>query len=113
MESALGQETRGCNSLGAKCLPNITACFQKTYLSTGARPIILEVSGLKRFSSSQVASNMAANVQIPVRESLPLRPTSAPQSMNKDFQIRFTAIVLALLTLAAVILAWINFQKDR
>jgi PAS domain S-box-containing protein len=33
--------------------------------------------------------------------------------MNRDLQIRTTAIVLAVLTLAAVALAWINFQKER
>ena len=33
--------------------------------------------------------------------------------MNKDFQIRTTAVVLVVLTIAAVTLAWINFQKER
>ncbi|HET7209215.1 MAG TPA: ATP-binding protein [Terriglobales bacterium] len=33
--------------------------------------------------------------------------------MNKEFQVRFTAIVLFVLTAAAVTLAWINFQKER
>lgn len=33
--------------------------------------------------------------------------------MNKDFQTRTSAVVLALLTLAAVVFAWINFQKER
>jgi PAS domain S-box-containing protein len=33
--------------------------------------------------------------------------------MNRDFQIRFTAGLLSLLTAAAVVLAWINFQKER
>ncbi len=33
--------------------------------------------------------------------------------MNKDFQIRFTAIFLTLLTASAIVLAWINFQKER
>ncbi len=32
--------------------------------------------------------------------------------MNRDFQIRFTAILLALVTAAAATLAWINFQKE-
>ncbi len=34
-------------------------------------------------------------------------------SMNKDFQIRFTAGFLFLLTLAACVFAWINFQKEH
>ncbi|MBZ5721205.1 MAG: GAF domain-containing protein [Acidobacteriia bacterium] len=33
--------------------------------------------------------------------------------MNRDFQNRFTAGLLILLTAAAVVLAWINFQKER
>jgi PAS domain S-box-containing protein len=33
--------------------------------------------------------------------------------MNRDLQIRTTAIVLVVLTVAAVALAWINFQKER
>ncbi len=33
--------------------------------------------------------------------------------MNRDFQIRFTAVLLALLTVAAAYLAWVNFQKER
>ena len=33
--------------------------------------------------------------------------------MNRDFQIRFTAGFLVLLTAAAVTLAWINFRKER
>jgi len=32
--------------------------------------------------------------------------------MNREFQIRFTAGVLVLLTVAAVTLAWINFRKE-
>ncbi|HEX4487796.1 MAG TPA: ATP-binding protein [Terriglobales bacterium] len=33
--------------------------------------------------------------------------------MKSDFQIRFTAGALFLLTVAAITLAWINFQKER
>jgi len=33
--------------------------------------------------------------------------------MTRDLQIRFSGILLALCTLAAVVFAWINFQKDR
>ncbi len=32
-------------------------------------------------------------------------------SMNRDFQNRFTVVLLTLLTGAAVVFAWINFQK--
>ena len=33
--------------------------------------------------------------------------------MNRDFQVRFTAVLLVLLTLAAFAFAWINFQKEQ
>src|SRR6185369_2921390 len=33
--------------------------------------------------------------------------------LSKEFQIRFAAIVLALLTAAAFVFAFINFQKER
>ena len=33
--------------------------------------------------------------------------------MNRDFQIRFTAGLLIVLTAAACVFAWVNFQKDR
>src|SRR5579859_6168480 len=44
-----------------------------------------------------------------------VRPSGSrnPRPMRREFQIRFTAILLALLTVAAVIFAWINFQKER
>jgi PAS domain S-box-containing protein len=38
---------------------------------------------------------------------------SVSGSMNKEFQIRFTAGLLILLTVAACIFAWINFQKEQ
>src|SRR5208337_1816124 len=32
--------------------------------------------------------------------------------MNKETQVRFAAVLFCLLTLAAVVFAWINFQKE-
>jgi len=60
-----------------------------------------------------MSSAVAVNVQNQSREILPLRPALPPQSMNKDFQIRFTAILLSLLTVAAVVYATYNFQVER
>ena len=56
---------------------------------------------------------MAANVQklVQGRSTPPLRTSSRP--MNRDFQIRFTAGLLILLTAAACVFAWKNFEKDR
>src|SRR6266699_5740270 len=55
---------------------------------------------------------VAPNVHNSDGRRLSLRPLSAPRPMNRDFQIRFTAILLALITAAAATLAWINFQKE-
>lgn len=60
-----------------------------------------------------MSSAVAVNVQNQNRELLPLRPALPPQSMNKDFQIRFTAILLSLLTVAAIVYATYNFQVER
>ena len=63
-------------------------------------------------TSSNRSVGLAANVQesykplvVPYREPSPL-------AMNRDFQTRFTAALLFLLTVAAVVLAWINFRKE-
>ena len=56
---------------------------------------------------------VAVNVHEPTRGSMPVRRMITPPSMNKDFQVRFTAILLSLLTAAGMVLAWINFQKER
>src|SRR5438105_8035295 len=56
--------------------------------------------------------NVAPNVQNLGWGKLVSRPLSTPRPMNRDFQIRFTAILLALVTAAAATLAWINFQKE-
>ena len=56
---------------------------------------------------------MAANVQNLPAESLPLRLATPKLSMNRDFQTRFTTILLTLLTVGAIVLGWINFQKER
>ena len=43
----------------------------------------------------------------------PLREIQPPSPMAKDLQSRFLFVVIALLSVAAVVFAWINFQKDR
>ena len=42
-----------------------------------------------------------------------LRETQPPSPMAKDLQSRLLFVVIALLSVAAVVFAWINFQKDR
>ena len=62
-------------------------------------------------SSSIPRAVVAGNVHPHYRTGLPATHSSA-LSMNRDFQIRFTAGFLALFTAAAITLAWINFQKE-
>jgi two-component system, NtrC family, sensor kinase len=42
-----------------------------------------------------------------------VRELQPPSPMAKDLQSRFLFVVIALLSVAAVAFAWINFQKDR
>jgi two-component system, NtrC family, sensor kinase len=44
-------------------------------------------------------------------EFLPFEPPLS--SVNREFQLRFTAALLILVTGAAVVLGWINFQKEQ
>ncbi len=60
-----------------------------------------------------MALDVAANVHHSLRGS-PAPQLGVPlRSMNKDFQIRFNAGLLVLLTVTAVTFATINFQKER
>jgi PAS domain S-box-containing protein len=54
---------------------------------------------------------VAANVQNFPRAGLARSSTAS--SMDKDLETRFTAILLTLLTVAGVVLGWINFRKER
>ena len=60
-----------------------------------------------------MSSSVAANVHNLGRTTLSTRVLLPSRPMNKDLQIRFTAILLTLLTAAGMVLAWINFQKER
>ena len=56
---------------------------------------------------------MAVKVQNAGQDSFSLRAAEPVRRMNRDFQIRFTAILLALLTTAAVVYAGYNFSAER
>jgi two-component system, NtrC family, sensor kinase len=60
-----------------------------------------------------MSSDVAPNVHQLSRGSSVVQPGVPLRSMNKDFQIRFNAGLLILLTAAAVTFAAINFQKER
>src|SRR5512147_2397844 len=55
---------------------------------------------------------MAGNVHNRFGASVAAPRGLPPRRMKSDFQIRFTAGLLILLTTAAFVLAWINFQKE-
>src|SRR5437660_4756566 len=61
----------------------------------------------------QVASKLLNPFRGSPTHSIPQKLASHPQSMNKEFQARFTALLLGLFTVAAAVLFWINFQKER
>jgi two-component system, NtrC family, sensor kinase len=64
---------------------------------------------MERASSSLLARNVQ-NLQ-PGTEALTTTPFFS--SVDREFQVRFTAALLILVTAAAVVLGWINFQKEQ
>ncbi len=65
---------------------------------------------LKRVMDRTPVSAVAAKMQI---NDHGFWPSTVPQPMNRDLQSRFTAVLLFLLTAAAIVLGWINLQKER
>src|SRR5579864_1782852 len=63
-------------------------------------------------TSSNQSVGVAGNVQACFRPRVPAKPQALASAMNRDFQTRFVAAFLFLLTTAAIILAWINFRKE-
>src|SRR5258708_5234490 len=73
--------------------------------------------GLSRFASKP---DMAAKLLTRDKYDIALRPSSPPgvqgqepKPMNRESQVRFVAVLLFLLTVAAVVFAGLNFQKER
>jgi len=60
-----------------------------------------------------MSSVVAVNVHKTLKGSCVPSTHRSSQPMNRDFETRFTAILLTLLTTAGMVLAWINFQKER
>jgi two-component system NtrC family sensor kinase len=60
-----------------------------------------------------MASVLAVKVLKAGQDNFSLRAAEPVRRMNRDFQIRFTAILLALLTAAAVVYAGYNLSADR
>src|SRR5437899_1882509 len=61
----------------------------------------------------QVASKLLNPHRGRPTHSIPQKLASNLQSMNKEFQARFAALLLGLFTVAVAVLFWINFQKER
>ncbi len=62
--------------------------------------------------SSNPAAILAENVHQSSWTGVSAQSASREPGMNRDSQIRFTAGLLALFTVAAITLAWINFRKE-
>src|SRR5215467_10399003 len=62
------------------------------------------------FISSNWENVLAANLHRSTRTCVAAETIVYP--MNREFQIRFIAVFLVLLTAAAMTLAWINFRKE-
>ena len=60
-----------------------------------------------------MSSLMAVKVHKSGQDIFSLRAAEPVRRMNRDFQIRFTAVLLALLTTAAVVYAGYNLQAER
>src|ERR1700688_1988029 len=65
------------------------------------------------FRGRLMAPLMAVKVQNGQQDNFSLRAAEPARRMNRDFQIRFTAIFLALLTTAAVVYAGYNLSAER
>src|SRR5882672_3375334 len=74
---------------------------------------MLEVLFLAPLRSSSMPSALARDVQTSEPGCLSARPLSPPRHMNRDFQVRFTAGVLFLLTTAAIVYSGYNYQAER
>ncbi len=59
------------------------------------------------------SSTVAVNVQKSSGSDLPHERGITQRPMDRDFQSRFTVVLLTLLTVAAIVFAGINFQKER
>ena len=60
-----------------------------------------------------MASKLHSTIKLARPPTPSLREPMPPSPMAKDLQSRFLFVVIALLSVAAVAFAWINFQKDR
>ena len=63
-------------------------------------------------TSSNRNETLAANVHPAYRMRVSVQPQLLTSPMNREYQIRFTAGLLALFTAAAITLGWINFRKE-
>jgi PAS domain S-box-containing protein len=63
--------------------------------------------------AESVASKLLIQERPMDRDPLVCLPHQPPDPMVRDLQTRFFAVFLALLSVAAIAFAWINFQKER
>src|SRR5213593_2372880 len=111
-KSGTGSGMWACKVLLRVGLPNARESFQKSWRYVTQGSIIVEVECPTALISTLMSQRVAARMLNSPRGSVLSRSASPLRPMNRDFQLRFTAGLLILLTTAAVVLAWINFQKE-
>src|SRR5271169_3382271 len=95
-----------------------TQTSRKTYVVSINPSIILELALDTALSRPETGNNMAAKLLIEDRRGLspvPMPPGgsgAAPQPMNRESQVRSIAVLLFLLTVAAVVFAGFNFNTE-
>src|ERR1019366_3915678 len=88
--------------------------FHNSYPQSGILSIIAEVALQKRLSSTGQDWRVAVKLLMPERRRMSGRAAVLPsQPMNREFEARFTAILLALLTVAAVLFAGFNYKIEH
>jgi two-component system NtrC family sensor kinase len=108
---------RAANAKQAWQIRNPRESYENTYFVFESRSIIMEIVGSMGLRKSAAEDEVAPKLLLsPVGKCSPKARGTADarlSSMNRDFQTRFTALLLILLTVAACVFAWINFQKEH
>ncbi len=75
---------------------------------------LLSCKGLEEFEADPIVASKLHRTYGVACPTAPIRRETQPASpMAKDVQSRFLFVLIALLSVAAVVFAWLNFQKDR
>src|SRR5580658_1025551 len=73
----------------------------------------MEVACWKRLSGAERERRVAVKLLMPERRRVSGHGAQLSQPMNREFEARFTAILLTLLTVAAVLFAGFNYKIEH